>query len=407
MCSSDLGGSEPFTQAVSGLGDGDIVTATLTSAANNNTSEFSNCETVEESLPDHQEPWSASASDTDNIADATLDGYLDCDDGVLQVVFVGKKPDSIQGNSAHWSGTIDTSLAEDGCEFKVAVMDQFNRPPITTTGTETVNDGPNTVIAAISSPREGATVLQYGLIPLRGLILDAQGVLAGTQHQWTLTGPGMSRTGDQTFRDEQPPAGGWPLGSGNSATYTAKLTNGSAEPSATDTVTFTVLRDADNDGIPKTVEDSCLGGGDDDPTNADDDRDSDGIPNVDDPQPCVAASSYTAIVEINPDPLPIPSNGNPVTASVRVPGRNIAQVLASSVRITRIADEDVSTNNDFRNIGWTIKSGVGTAKFDRQKLITFLTQRNLLNRLVTITVSGRSGAPPWTFEGSDTIFIQG
>jgi hypothetical protein len=96
-----------------------------------------------------------------------------------------------------------------------------------------------------------------------------------------------------------------------------------------------------------------------------------------------------------------------VTATVRVPGKNIAQVLASTVRITRIADLDVSTNNDFRNIGWTISGGVGTAKFDRQKLIQHLAQRNIHNRLVTITVGGRSGAPPWSFEGSDTIFIQG
>ena len=130
-------------------------------------------------------------------------------------------------------------------------------------------------------------------------------------------------------------------------------------------MTFSVVTDADNDGVPKTVEDSCLGGGDDDPTNADDDRDNDGLPNVNDPQPCVAASSYTAIVEINPDPLPAGSSGSPVTAYVRVPGRNVAQILASSVRITRIADQDVSTNNDFRTSGgrspavWEPRSSTG------------------------------------------------
>ena len=92
---------------------------------------------------------------------------------------------------------------------------------------------------------------------------------------------------------------------------------------------------------------------------------------------------------------------------VRVPGRNVAQVLASSVRITRIADEDVSANNNFRNTAWTISGGVGTAKFDRQKLIQFLASRDIHNQVVTITVGGRSGAPPWSFEGSDTVFIQG
>jgi Periplasmic copper-binding protein (NosD) len=394
---------ESFSAELSGLDLGDVVTATLTSTTTADTSEFSDCVTVEEALPPGQESWSASGSDADNIADATLDGYIDCGDGVMQVVFVGRRPDSVTGNTAHWSGTIDTSLAPAGCELKIAIMDQFTRPPITPTGTETVNNGPNPVVAAISSPRDGATILQYGLIPLRGLILNAEGVLAGSVHQWDVDGPGtFTRSGTGTIVDLQPPSGGWPAGS-----YQATLTTPGGGASGTATVDFTVLTDEDNDGIPKTVEDSCLGGGDDDPTNADDDKDNDGLPNVNDPQPCVAATSYTAIVEITPDPLPTGSSGNPVTASVRVPGRNIAQVLASSVRITRIADQDVSTNNDFRNIAWTVSGGVGTAKFDRQKLIQHLAARNIHNSLVSITVSGRSGAPVWSFEGSDTIFVQG
>ena len=77
---------------------------------------------------------------------------------------------------------------------------------------------------------------------------------------------------------------------------------------------------------------------------------------------------------------------------VRVPGRNVAQVLASSVRITRIADQDVSTNNDFLNTAWTISNGVGTAKFDRQKLIQYLGQRNIHDRVISITVGGRRPA---------------
>jgi hypothetical protein len=241
-------------------------------------------------------------------------------------------------------------------------------------------------------------------MPLRGLILSAKGVEASTSHRWDLDGPGsFARSGTGTFVDLQPPNGGWPVGS-----YTATLTKpGSTEPSATDQVTFTVVTDADNDGVPKTVEDACLGGGDNDPTNADDDQDNDGIPNVNDPQPCTAATFYTAIVDVNPDPLPTGSSGSPITAYVRVPGRNVAQVLASSVRITRIADEDVSTNNNFMNTGWTVSNGVGTAKFDRQKVVQFLAARNIHNRVVSITVRGSSGAPTWSFEGSDAVFIQG
>jgi hypothetical protein len=395
---------ESFTKTLGGLQLGDVVTATLTNTATDDTSEFSNCATVDEAPPPGQEPWSASASDTDNIADATLDGYLDCGDGIQQIVFVGRHPDSLSGNTAHWSGVIDTSLAPAGCDFKIAITDQFSRPPITPTGIESVNDGPNPIVAAISSPRAGTTLLQYQLMPLRGLILSAKGVEASTSHRWDLDGPGsFARSGTGTFVDLQPPNGGWPVGS-----YTATLTKpGSTEPSATDQVTFTVVTDADNDGVPKTVEDACLGGGDNDPTNADDDQDNDGIPNVNDPQPCTAATFYTAIVDVNPDPLPTGSSGSPITAYVRVPGRNVAQVLASSVRITRIADEDVSTNNNFMNTGWTVSNGVGTAKFDRQKVVQFLAARNIHNRVVSITVRGSSGAPTWSFEGSDAVFIQG
>jgi hypothetical protein len=85
----------------------------------------------------------------------------------------------------------------------------------------------------------------------------------------------------------------------------------------------------------------------------------------------------------------------------------VAQVIGSSVRITQIADADVSTDPRFQNIAWTVANDVGTAKFDRQKLVQYLAGRNIHNRTISITVAGRSGAPPWTFQGSDTTFVQG
>lgn len=402
------GGSATFSQTISGLEVDDVVTATLTDAsvALGNTSEFSNCVTVAvvEDLPEGQEPVEVTSTD-DNPADNTLDLYLDCGASKpKQVIAVGLRPDSVSATTASWSTNYDSTLAPASCSLQAVVMDGFTRSGFTATGTETVSNGPNPLVAAISNVREGSTVLQYGLIALRGSIRNAEGERPGAELQWSLSGPGVTRSGTGTILDLQPPSGGWPAGQ-----YTATLTKpGATESSATDTVTFTVVADADNDGIPKAVDDGCVqNGGDSDPSNADDDKDGDGIPNADDSQPCVAATSYTAIVDVNPDPLPTGSNGSTVTVYVRVPGRNVAQILAATVRITRIADEDVSTNDDFRNTAWTINGGVGTAKFDRQKLVQFLTSRNLRNRIVTITVGGRSGAPVWSFEGSDTIFVQG
>jgi CSLREA domain-containing protein len=399
------GPSTSFSKSLGGLSIGDVVTVTLTSTATNDTSEFSSCVTVEEEeeLPPGQESWDATATD-DNAADMRLDGLLDCPGQPVQVIFVGRAPNSVSGNTATWSGTIDTSLAPPNCAVKIAVNDGFTRPPITDTGTETAATGNNPVVAAVSSPRANAQVLQYGVIPLRGSIFNAQGVLGNSEHAWSLSGPGITRSGTGPIVDLQPPTGGWPAG-----TYTATLKRaGSTDPAESDNLTFIVLTDADNDGIPKSVDDGCIGGnGDSDPLNAFGDKDNDGLPNASDPQPCTAATSYTAIVDVNPDPLPTGSSGNPITADVRVPGRNVAQVLASSVRITRIADEDVSTNNDFKNIGWTIKNGVGIAKFDREKIAQWLASRDIHNRVVSITVGGSSGAPPWTFSGSDSVFVQG
>lgn len=400
------GGTGSFSKSLSGLALGDVVTATLTRAATPfDTSEFSNCVTVSNAPTPGREPVFVESSD-DNPAYNTLDLYLDCGPGKpKQVIAVGLKPNSVGTTSASWSTNYDSTLAPADCDLLAVVMDGFSRSGFTVTGTKTVSDGPNALVAAISSVRQGATILQYGVIPLRGSIRNAEGERPSGELAWTVTGPGgltFTRTGP--IVDLQPPnPGGWPAGS-----YTATLTKpGSTEPSATDDVTFTVLADGDNDGIPKSVDEGCLGGGDDDPLNFDDDKDSDGIPNANDPQPCTPATSYTAIVGLNPDPLPTGSSGSPITAEVRVPGRNMAQVLASSVRITRVADDDILvTDSRFANTAWTINNGVGIAKFDRQKIVAYLTQRNLRNRIVTITVGGRSGAPPWSFEGSDTVFVQ-
>jgi CSLREA domain-containing protein len=402
------GSSAGFSKTLGGLALDDVVTATLTGTTTNDTSEFSNCVTVQEqqSLPPDQEPFTATASD-DHPADARLDGFLDCPGQPVQVIFVGRRPDSVDNanHTATWSGTIDTSLAPPHCNVEVAVNDGFTRPPVTPTGTQTADAGNNPVVAAISSPRAGARILQYGLVPLRGLVLNAQGVVGSGAHEWSLSGPGITRSGTGPIVDLQPPTGGWPVGS-----YTATLEkSGSTGPAERDSVTFNIVADADNDGIPASVESSsCFGtGGDNDPTNAYGDQDADGIPNVDDPQPCTPASSYTAIVDVNPDPLPTGSSGSPITANVRVPGRNVSQVLGSSVRITGIAGIAVSSNNDLKSTNWTVSNGVGTAKFDRQKIVQYLATNGIHNRVISITIGGTSsGSPPWSFSGSDSVFVK-
>ena len=105
--------------------------------------------------------------------------------------------------------------------------------------------------------------------------------------------------------------------------------------------------------------------------------------------------------------MPTGSSGNPITAYVRVLGRNVTQVAAANVRITRIADFDVSTNNSFRATAWTVSNGVGTAKFDRQTVVQFLAAHNIHNQVISITVRVGPSPPAWSAEGLDTVLVQG
>ena len=224
---------------------GEWVTATATSPSGD-TSEFSECIEIEESsLPEGQEPVEVTATD-DNPEDDTLDLYLDCGPSKpKQVIAVGLIPNNVTATTASWSTNYDSSLAPANCFLKAIVMDGFNRSGFTATGTEPTTDGPNALIAAVSSPRQSATILQYGLIPLRGTIRNAEGELAGNLLQWTLAGPGISITRTGTIVDLQPPPnGGWPNG-----TYTATLTTTGPGANGTDTVTFNVRTDNDNDGM--------------------------------------------------------------------------------------------------------------------------------------------------------------
>ena len=67
----------------------------------------------------------------------------------------------------------------------------------------------------------------------------------------------------------------------------------SASNVTTSSVSITIVADADNDGVPASSENGCLGGSDTNPMDAYADKDADGIPNVDDPQPCTAQTGRT------------------------------------------------------------------------------------------------------------------
>ena len=155
---------------------------------------------------------------------------------------------------------------------------------------------------------------------------------------------------------------------------------------------------------PAASENGCLGSSDTNPMDAYGDKDLDGIPNADDPQPCTAQTGpYTAVMSFQPNPFPIPSSGNTVNVTVRVPYRSLSQVLATSVAITKINGDPVT----FKSVSWKVTDNVGQALFDRQALASYLTSHHFENSNVVFTIGGRSAAPPWSFEGVATTFVAG
>jgi hypothetical protein len=163
------------------------------------------------------------------------------------------------------------------------------------------------------------------------------------------------------------------------------------------------LADADNDGIPAGSENQpCMGADPDhNAKNAYADPDGDGIPSVDDPDPCVPRTTpYNAIIDVNPATIPVPSKGNNITVSIRIPYRNLAQVTPSSVRMTHIAERDATITA----IGWSVSGGVATATFNRQQVITFLQANNVMNHSIWIVVEGNASTG-WSFIGRDSVKV--
>ena len=167
-----------------------------------------------------------------------------------------------------------------------------------------------------------------------------------------------------------------------------------------------VLKDTDNDGFSDVDESTtCLG------TNAatdgstpSGDADSDGIPNGSDPEPCVrAAVDVQATADFDPEIFSIKSNGTWVTIYIRTPGRDIRQVVPSSVRIVEIAGATVNMANE----GISYRGDEIVAKFRRSTLADYFTSRGIRNGNVLITVRGTSNtAPSWSFEASDTTLVK-
>jgi hypothetical protein len=345
--------------------------------------------------------------------------------GVKYPVRVGLEPTSFDSETdkATFECPIDpdtVAATEDGtARVTVVVHDGFTQA----TSDSTVTGDNMSPVASIAAAVEGDTFLQFETIVLRGSGLDAEdGHLTGSALTWNedvAPGPllGAAREGEEIFLT--PPAGGWAPGE-----YTITLTASDGSLSHDDAVTFTVLADADHDGIPADQDfagcPGVSGSGDNNPENAfaDIETTPDGIPNIDDQYtqggPCVAETNYAAIIDWNPDDLNRNTSGTPITVKVQVPYRSVSQIVPSSVKITKVIYVDphgeiAEANPNQQASEWSAKGQDGTAKFARQPFIAFLNHpdRRIANQRIVVEVSGDfSGTPTTHWAGRDSTNVK-
>ena len=356
----------------------------------------------------------------DNAADNRLDLLVDCP-GLTYVGAVALLPTDVQGASASWAANFDPSLTCENPSLRVAISDGYNRVLSGQTGEEVEAEqkGPT---AAIYTPPLGSTFREYDVVPARGSGWDAEdGTLPDANLDWKLEHKLLDDTyeliddGEGPVVDFSPLANGFPLGDYRlTLTVVDSLGNDDSAERF-----FTIVEDADNDGLTATEEaQGCVTNDpafveppgylpDQDPLNSFRDGDLDGIPNIDDPAACTAASVYEAIVDVDAEMVKSQPLGV-ITGFVKLRYRPITAVIGSTVRISSI--NDIPAN--IPSLRWSIdKNGVGISKFDKAAVIAFLNDHDIPNGLVLITITGCSTAncapPPtgWRFEGSDVTNV--
>ncbi len=306
------------------------------------------------------------------------------------------EPTATEPGKAFFECSLDTdTIGADAGEATITavVHDGFTQSDTATTTLSSTQTPP---VASIAAPTGGDTFLEFETIVLRGSALDLeQGHLTGSDLVWTENKPAGPLSGGEQGEENflTPPAGGWTPGE-----YTVTLTATDDDMNkSTDTVAFTILADADHDGIPANVESqSCFTTGDNDPKNARLDYDGDGIANDDDQYttkgPCVR--EYNAIIDWDPDDLQRTSSGPPISVKVTVPGRSVSDIVSASVKISKIVYVDsgghvVEANPNQTRIEWTARGAEGLAKFDRQDFVDFLNAEEVPNQRIAVEVSGR------------------
>ncbi len=335
-----------------------------------------------------------------------LDLLYKCTGSPTFDVAVAVNPVDSDATTASWVANYDPSLTCPNGTLSVAVMDGRHR--VVDAG-EALTDvtGDPAPVAAIYEPDADHedTILQGAGLALHGSGHDSPvGELTGAAVQWFVTVAGGVATevdstdcnSSRTHCDIDPPGGGlWPVGP---LTVELRVTGSGGEMDS-DFATIEVLKDSDNDGIPASADSLC--NSDTNPQDAYLDRDGDGTLAGDDyaffGSPCVGGT-------FGPDTLYVPSSGETVSMTVKIPGRDLRTVDRNSVVLRFMSGTELIP--PIPSTGWTVasKGASATATFNRQVVIQKLIDLGLVGGTVYFTVTGTSLG--WTFDATDAADVK-
>jgi hypothetical protein len=202
----------------------------------------------------------------------------------------------VSGSTATFHPQFDASFACAGGTLVLKGNDGFSEFDVPLSSPVVLSKDDQSPVVTINQPTANKTFLQFSGIPLNVSAKDAEdGELHGSSIAMKVSGPGLPAggvavgtgnaidlpNGPLPFND----AGGhgWRLGT-YTLTATATDSSGNTESATRD---YVVVADQNDDGLADSVETGC-GISTTDPAAAFGDKDGDGIPNVDDPHPCVA-----------------------------------------------------------------------------------------------------------------------
>ncbi|GAC1445328.1 MAG: hypothetical protein NVSMB55_25820 [Mycobacteriales bacterium] len=354
-------------------------------------------------------PTAPSVAQPSPASDLRADVLLTCaGPGTLSTVYplrAGLAPDQIiTPQSASFSYRVDTSRVCAGGQLSVQVNDGFQLSSPASAGS--VAPSSAAPAPAVNYPVRDARFLQYDGIALRGSAVDpTDGSLPDSSLSWSAPGLLSSPASGGTV-NLTPPANGWPVGD-----YTLTLTaqNSVGYVSST-SVPMHIDPDLDHDGMGPS-KDGVAGCGTSDRNPFDAFALSqNGIPNVDDPDPCHPKTTpYVAIGFFHPHQVNISSasdadaDDDPVHVRLTIRYRDPTQVVGSTVRIAAVDGTDSSRDTGLLATRWMTSPAGAVATFDRANLISYLQAKHITSGRVVLTITG--SASTWSFSGDVDLTV--